>query len=405
MVESRTLETLDLSAGTYLRGIPLGNRGSVGQHMFLAATDFAQLKGVTRDPMQLQPGTKRTAFSEDLEHEVSIHELIQRAMKDAKRANVPKYRQYIEDLVAGRRDGVLPPLHLWAEVQLEVVEYGGKQYLLLPNDLYLLALDAETQLTAHYRIDTHDSAIDPEIRQKHKRFPLAAVVHHGVAVRSARQYFHDLNVLAVRPNTSLGLAMDAQDPLIRLVEQLEVDVTFLTGRVDKQSRQLTKASSKVLTLQALRQVVINIAKGMAGIQYGARPVPVEGLDLDELHDVARDWLNDLCNTFGTKIADRENYLISISPVLSAIGAMGHRLLEVDATHRQTLRAEMISGLQSVDWKKGEHWVGIAGKINEKGKFVAGGTKEVAYAVFNVLTNPDQDGYRRVRHRQQVPVAV
>src|SRR5437879_768272 len=108
-------------------------------------------------------------------------------------------------------------LDLSAGKYLRGIPLGGKG-----NAGEHMFLAAETQLSAHYRIDTHDSAIDPEIREKHKRFPLAAEVHHGIPVRSARQYFHDLNVLAVRPNTSLGLAMDTQDPLIRLVEQLEV---------------------------------------------------------------------------------------------------------------------------------------------------------------------------------------
>ena len=79
--------------------------------------------------------------------------------------------------------------------------------------------------------------------------------------------------------------------------------------------------------------------------------------------------------------------------------MGNRQLQVEAGRRPNARAEMITSLQSVDWTKGEHWVGIAGKINERKRFVAGGTKEVAYAVFNVLTSSDNDGYRRVRHRE------
>src|SRR5207302_1950476 len=135
---------------------------------------------------------------------------------------------------------------------------------------------------------------------------------------AARQYFHDLNVLAVRPNTSLGLSMDTRDPFITLLDDVETSIDFLRGRVDKQARQLRKSSDKVLTMQTLRQMVINIAKG-------------------------------------------------------------------------------ISDIQSVDWKKGQRWSGIAGRVNEQGgNFIVGGTKEVAYAVFNVLANPDNDGFRRVR---------
>jgi DNA sulfur modification protein DndB len=153
-------------------------------------------------------------------------------------------------------------------------------------------------------------------------------------------------------------------------------------------------------------MIINIAHGMSGIQYGARPAPVADLDLADLEVVAKDWLTAFFNSFGTQVQDREHYLISASPVLAAVGAIGNELFRSQPTERSHERNRLLASLQGVDWRKGERWSGIAGRVNEKrGNFVVGGTKEVAYAVFNVLSNPDNDGYRRVRGAAAELVAV
>ncbi len=389
----------DPSAGNHVKGIPLSDKA------FLVVTNFNQLKGFMRDPEILQPNAKRAGYNaEELEDEAGVHDLIQRALAGNKRSNVPKYQDYIADVVMGRRDGVLPPMHLWSPDQLRSVSFEKDQFLVVPHGSYLLAIDGETQLSAHFHLNR--SAVDAETRQKHGIFPVPAMIHHGISVKVARQYFHDLNVLAVRPSTSLGLSMDTHDPLVRLIEEVEVSVDFLRGRVDKQARQLRRNSSKVITMQTLRQMIINIARGMSGTQYGARPAPVEDLDLSDLKLVAEDWLTAFFNSFGTQIQDREHYLVSASPVLAAVGAMGNEVLRAQPSDRSHERNRLLASLQGVDWRKGERWSGIAGRVNEKkGNFVVGGTKEVAYAVFNVLSNPDNDGYRRVRGAAAELVAV
>lgn len=382
---------MDLSAGSYVKGLRLD------EHTFVAVSTFGQLKAVTRDPGQLQPNAR--GVSEDLEDEVAINELIQRALRGNKKANVTDYVTYIEEVVTGRRQGVLPPMHLYSEERLHTLTHEGVQYALVPPDWRLASIDGQTQLTAHYRLNSREHATNPETKQAHREYPLSAIIHHGLPVATARQYFHDLNVLAVRPNTSLGLGMDTHDPLIRLIDDLEVEVPALTKRVDRSARQLTKGSAKLVSLQALRQMVINIARGMSGIQYGSRPAPMDGIDLEDLHVVARDWLNAFFNTFSTQIGDRENYLINTGAVLAAVGAMGHQVLKAVPAERSQVRNALIASLQAVDWRKGPRWVGIAGKINDKGKFVVGGTKELAYAVYNVLSNSDNDGYRLIRGTQ------
>jgi DNA sulfur modification protein DndB len=240
----------------------------------------------------------------------------------------------------------------------------------------------------------------PENRKAHREFPLACVLHHGISRGSARQYFHDLNVLAVRPNTSLGLSMDTKDPVMKVVGDLEARIPALFGQVEKQARQLKKSSSKIVTLQSLRQMVINVDKGISGVQYGARPAPIDEDGINDLRDVALDWIGTYLNTFEREIRDRETYLAGSGPVLAAVGAMGQVLLQATRADRDRLRQELLDSLREVDWSKEDHWVGIAGNFTPGGVFSVKGTKEVAYAVFNALTDPANGGYSRIRRTRR-----
>lgn len=383
-----SMVTFDPSRGMHVKGIPLTNTS------FLAVTNFNQLQAVTRHPADLQPTARVTGYdAEAILEEAQLHELIQRALTGNKKANVGRYSIYIEEVVLGTRPGVLPPMHLWSPEALDIVPLADVQYAVIPNGQRLLAIDGETQLTAHYELRRR---VEPETREAHGRFPLAAVVHHGLPVDLARQYFHDLNVLAVRPNTSLGLSMNTADPVMQIVGEVERRVSFVNGRVERMARQLAKSSPKVITMQTLRQMVVNVAKGIAGVQYGARPVPVDGIDLKDLAEVAVHWLDLFFATFAREVSDREGYLAGSSAMLSAVGAMGNTLLNTPHHERGVVAQELLDSLREVDWRKDVHWQGIAGRFSPKGMFTVSGTKEVGYAVFNALTDRDNPNYRTIR---------
>lgn len=391
-----SMSTFDPSRGVHVKGIPLTDTS------FLAVTNFNQLQTITRHPVDLQPSARVTGYdAETILEEAQLHELIQRALTGNKKTNVSRYVTYIEEVVEGARTGVLPPLHLWSLAGLDIVPLADVQYAVVPNGQRLLAIDGETQLAAHYELRRR---AEPETREAHGRYPLAAVVHHGIPVDVARLYFHDLNVLAVRPNTSLGLSMDTADPVMQAVAEVERRVSFVNGRVERMARQLAKTSPKVITMQTLRQMVVNVAKGIAGIQYGARPVPVDGIDLSDVTDVAVMWFDMFYGAFHGEVSDRETYLAGSSAVLSAIGAMGNTLLNAPHYSRLSHAERMLDGLRTVDWHKGAHWQGIAGRFSPKGLFSVSGTKEVGYAVFNVLTDPQNPSYYTVRSGSTPPSA-
>ena len=76
--------------------------------------------------------------------------------------------------------------------------------------------------------------------------------------------------------------------------------------------------------------------------------------------------------------------------------MGEVLLRSAPEDRPPLQSRMLASLREVNWSKGEHWIGIAGNYTPGGVFSVKGTKEVAYAVFNALTDRANGSYNRVR---------
>jgi DNA sulfur modification protein DndB len=382
------LDNLALDEGTLLRGIPTAD-----EHRFVSVSPLGRLFKVVTDPRELQPGKKHRGYDAAvLDAEAEVHELVQRALTGAKRQNVPKYAAYIEGLALRGQIGVLPPIHLWTSESLRVVQNGCEQYLLVPDEVKLTSIDGETQLMALY--DTY-SRMSPEEQKSLAKYPLEQVVHHGIGVEAAQKYFHDLNVLAVRPNVSLSLAMDSTDPLMRVVKDVEAMVPFVTGQVERQARQLSARSPKVITVQSLRAMTINTYKGIAGVQYGAKPAPVDGIDLDRVRDAAGIWLNAFFQAYGEEVRDRARFITGAPPILAAVGAMGQRVFQAAPEDRESVAASLVQSLRDVDWEKGERWVGIAGAIKARG-FSVNSTKECAYAVFNVLTDPANAGHARVR---------
>ena len=284
-------------------------------------------------------------------------------------------------------------MHLWSAEGLEVFPLGDVQFALIPNGEHLLAIDGETQLTAHYELRRH---AEPETRDLHGVYPVPAVIHHGVSVEDARLFFHDLNVLAVRPNTSLGLSMNTADPIMKTVAKVEGGVSFLNGRVERMARQLTKSSPKVVTMRDAASDGRERRQGhcwhpvrrSAGTDRGC------GSRRRRRH-VAIGWLSLFFETFRVEASDRENYLLTSSPVLSAIGAMGNLVINAPHHQRDDLQKKLLESLQTVNWRKGAHWQGIAGHFS-RGVFTVSGTKEVGYGVFNVLADPHNPNYLTVR---------
>ncbi len=112
---------------------------------------------------------------------------------------------------------------------------------------------------------------------------------------------------------------------------------------------------------------------------------------------AMEWFQALTDTFGPALENRKGGVASAPAVMAALGAMGHTLVAMpDKYVRMAELQKRFDLLKSVNWSKGQHWEGIAGKFTPKGDFSLGGPKETAYAIYSALSDPQSSGYAQVR---------
>jgi DNA sulfur modification protein DndB len=287
-------------------------------------------------------------------------------------------------------DGITPAITLFTQAPLDVDERDdGTCFLQVPWEERLVAIDGETQLAARHEA----SNIEPATRQEF----IPVYICYGRDLQWARQSFHDLNTLGVKPNTALSIGMDARDPVTKICRDVERHVRFFNGKVNKQRRQLKTTDQDVVTITTLRGACVTIAKGINGVQYGSRPVDVDDATLNSVRSAAVDWFDAIAEAIGPAMEDREHKLASTSAVMAAIGAIGHQLVGIGDDEVRRERARILAeDLKSVNWERGKRWEGIAGKYTPKGVFSVGGAKENAYAVYSALTDSSTDGYKRVR---------
>jgi len=323
----------------------------------------------------------------------TIREEVQRLFEGAKKKNVPAYAEYVVALAEGE-DGITPPITLYSSELLKVDQKeDGTAFIQVPWDERLTAIDGETQLAAR-----HEAA---NTNLETKKVFIPVYLAHGKDQTWARQCFHDLNTLGVKPSAALSLGMDARDPITKVCRAVENEVPFLKGRVNKVRRQLRSSDPEITTIAALRGACVTLAKGINGVQFGARPAQVDESQLPKIKATAVEWFKAITSTFGPILEDRENNLLSAPAVWAAIGAVGHELSLIDGRTQVDRCRELLASLQKVNWTRGKAWEGIAGKFTPKGAFSLGEPKETAYAIYAALTNPDSEGYTRIRKAEAV----
>jgi DNA sulfur modification protein DndB len=387
-----TTKKLLPTSGHIIAGTVIDGNRFVGRLM------AAQLFQIAPDPRDAE-NKKKVDASKELMDLQGIRDEVQRLFDGAKRKNVPAYAEYIVELHDGA-DGITPPITLYSKNKLEVEDReDGCCFIQVPWDEKLVAIDGETQLAAR-----HEAAnLEPETKKDFVPIYLC----HGKDMGWARQSFHDLNTLGVRPNSALSLGMDARDPITRVCREVERKVPFLQDRVNKVRRQLRSSDPHVVTITSLRTACVTLAKGINGVQFGSRPVPLEDGDLARVEVAAIDWFSAVAEAIGPALEDRETKLASAPAVLAAIGAIGSPLIKISDDAVRRAEAKKLAGtLKTVDWARGKAWAGIAGKLSPKGVLSVGGAKENAYAVYSALADTAQAAYSTVRGtKQPEPIAA
>jgi DNA sulfur modification protein DndB len=385
MVEgTETSTALNPTEGHVLAGI------EIDEHRFIARVKPAQLFQMVVNPMLTEDEEEREK-NRDVQATWNVRRQVQRLFEGAKEKNVGPYARYICGLAHGQ-DGLTPVIELYSDQSLKTqVGNYGTGWVQVPFELRFVAIDGETQLAARIEAASMDAAT------KDGFVPVSVI--HGRSIDFARQCFHDLNLLSVKPNVAVGLSMDARDPITAITREVARRVPIFVGRVELQRRQLRRKDTALVTLPALRNGCVTFCTGIQGVKYGAKPVPPEDLKQTSLEEYSKEciaWWKAFTDRFAPALENREHTVIGATAMLAAVGALGHQVLMVPEAGREAERKRLIDSLVEVQWERGERWFGVVGKPSKTGQLAIAGSKEIAYTTYAALSDTSSPLYKQIR---------
>jgi DGQHR domain-containing protein len=368
------------------QGIPVfGN--AVSSTEFQGVLTHGLFKMVVPDPRRLEETLAK--YNTDLTPVASLRSRVQRLVTGAKKRNVEPYARYIIGMVK-TGEGFTPQIVLWSEKPLRVErdENTGFAWLLIPHELKFVALDGDTQTVARNLAE----GLQPGLLDKEH---VKVVVKHGVSEEEAQQIFADCNSQGVKVSTSMAIGLDNRDDATQLTKFVERTVPTLTGRVNRQKRQLGGNDTDIVTISALRASIVCFAEGINGVQNQTRSVSVG--HIDDVQAAAVKWYSAVTTTLANVLQpERRAETFSSAPaVWCAIGAIGHDVLVelagedfeksvTPAAVEHAFRAAADAKLAGINWTRGEHWLSVGAKQSLSGAITLGGPKESGSLVYKAL---------------------
>ncbi|OKJ45220.1 DNA-sulfur modification-associated family protein [Streptomyces sp. CB01580] len=273
----------------------------------------------------------------------------------------------------------------------------------------VVAIDGETQTTAW-----HELYDDPErygltyAELAQVRVPFELYV--DLTVADARQIFYDRNVQGVAVAKNLAMSMDQRDFATRLAhrvaEAVKVDVDGkrvpFTKLVNASKRQVGKTDAEVITLSALRALVITAIYGRGGLSRSAETVHEDELPAGSSPEQVE---QNVVPLLARLIADRSEHFVSRSAltapaVLAGLGiAVHHTAPWADPVN--ALGADELHRLLSdIRWEReARYWDGVAAKSGASGRLnFSGGVKDSGGRVADAILYPGTEAGRRIRGR-------
>ncbi|MEU6017456.1 DNA sulfur modification protein DndB [Streptomyces sp. NPDC047515] len=335
-----------------------------------------------------------------------LRSLVQRALKSTQKGkNVGSYAEYIADGVNGELGAgwSTPPITFWhagplAALSDELLPGAGLRTLTITPGTSVVAIDGETQTTAW-----HELYDDPErygltyaeLAQARVPFEL----HVDLTVADARQIFYDRNVQGVVVAKNLAMSMDQRDFATRLAHRVadavkvDVDGKFVpfTKLVNAGKRQVGKTDAEVITLSALRALVITAIYGRGGLSRSAETVHEDELPAGSSAEQVEQSVVPL---LARLIADRSDHFVSRSAltapaVLAGLGiAVHHTTAWADPVN--ALGADELPRLLSgIKWEReARYWDGVAAKSGATGRLnFSGGVKDSGGRVADAILYP------------------
>lgn len=285
-----------------------------------------------------------------------------RAQRKINEARIPEIKDYI---INNRDNYVFSALSASIDGEFEFSSISGNAGILeIDMNSTLLINDGQHRKAAIVKAMEEDQTLENET--------ISVVFFEDGGLEKSQQMFTDLNKHAVKTSNSLSTLYNSRDLLAVYTKELIQNNYFFNAYTDKEKDILGKNSSKLFTLNSIYKANERIFKK-------------KDLNENDFNFMSNYWeiitnniseWNDLVKKEITKKDLRENYIVTLSIFLIALGKLGNYFYENNFNIE-----DYASQLLLIDWSRSnKQWVGRA--FRENGKILTG-EESINYICSNI----------------------
>ncbi|MPQ24513.1 DNA sulfur modification protein DndB [Bacillus paralicheniformis] len=198
---------------------------------------------------------------------------------------------------------------------------------------------------------------------------IPVVIFSGIQELHEQQLFHDLNLLAKRPNKSISLKFDHTNPYNFMAKELAVENGYLQEYgVDTEKTQLRETNPNLMLLSTLRNTISYIICG----SNNDKKKTLTSENYDSWKETVNEIFNVVFANLPTDCTDRTKYIIGLAVTIQGIGKYANFLLNKDEVIDWK---KELGKLSEINWRHSNSmWKSYGGSYDEsKKRFVFNGT--------------------------------
>jgi len=301
---------------------------------------------------------------------------------------------------------------------------GGEFHLydVDPAQKFMIA-DGESRHLAIEMSLAPTSKLSGSRREKLKTTLVTVEIIHGIPPADMGQMFADLNGKGITLTKNEVNALDIRDPWARAAKEIFEGLNVPLMASGRQITAVAMAENKHLLVgQAITMVralgLGSLSKAVSTTSYA--DAIKDPKIYEKVVKAGINWFAIVLDHFGmptledgtrsAEIFTDPDRVLKAMPIKVALGVMGHDWVDVNLPRQHEHRAS----LTEINWRVGDAWTGIAGKVTPRtikrkidGKTVmevipdeytlaASGAKEIGAAAVRALTNPGTNAGQAVR---------
>ncbi|MCR5782492.1 MAG: DNA sulfur modification protein DndB [Clostridia bacterium] len=276
-----------------------------------------------------------------------------RAQRRINEARIPDIKKYILD---NRSTYVFSALSASIDGDFRFIPFASDDVGVLEVDMEAVFLINDGQ---HRK-----AAIEAALQEDESLYDetISIVFFRDDGLARSQQMFTDLNKHAVKTSNSLSTLYDTRDPVAVATRNVIDSVAFFTSYTDKERDILGKNSSNLFTLNTIykanQRILHSSTCSDEDVAFLINYWSLVAKNITE-------W-NEVMDRSLTKKSLREDYIITLSIVISALGKLGRYFYD----HPDINMEQYLQRLHKIDWsRKNKDWVNKT--IRENGKVLNG----------------------------------